>query len=224
MARKGIVHELEDHNAAFSLVFIGIFTVTFSFLYVIDVVPDPTAKWKNAHGGTAIVEASTQGGASASAQGSGVTQQPELPVRIVVDEIGMDATIGNPETTDAVVLDQFLKSGSVRYPTSAMLGVNGTVVLFGHSSYLPVVANPAFKTFTDIQKLKPGADISVYSGEHEYRYEVTRVYKVAASDGVVELKSDGKYLTLVTCDSFNKRLSDRWIVESKLVGVYSIVS
>lgn len=233
MARKGIGHELEERNTAFSLWFIGIFTVSFVFLYTIDVVPDPTARWENAHGGVAVATAegaeatylpASRAGNNAENSAAALQTQGQMPVRIVIDEIGLNATVGNPDTTDDAVLNQFLKAGAVRYPTSSILGVNGTVVLFGHSSYLPVVANEAFRTFTDIQKLRKGDSISVYSSDREYRYSVTGVSKVRASDGIVALPSDGQYLTLVTCDSFNKVLTDRWVVESKLVGIYSLAS
>jgi sortase (surface protein transpeptidase) len=40
----------------------------------------------------------------------------------------------NPSSTDIDVLDQDLTLGAVHYPTSAQLGVNGTVLIFGHSS------------------------------------------------------------------------------------------
>jgi LPXTG-site transpeptidase (sortase) family protein len=218
---KGIAYELQERNAAFSLWFIGIFTLSYAFLFSIDVVPDPTARWNYAHSGTAIETVAADTG-PVHDQPPAPVDQSELPLRVVAEEIGLDATISNPETTDTAALDKYLKSGAVRYPTSALLGVDGTVVLFAHSSYLPVVANPAYKTFTDIQKLRKGSEVSVYSGTREFRYEVSRVYKVAASDGVVELMHDGKYLTLVTCDTFNKVLTDRWIVESKLVGIYTI--
>ena len=111
----------------------------------------------------------------------------------------------------------------MRYPTSAKLGEEGTVVLFGHSSYLPIVHNQTFKTFTGIQTLKKGETISVYSDTREYRYAVTGVELADASQDVVELAQRGKYLTLVTCDSFSKKTS-RFIVTAELVGTYLLAS
>jgi LPXTG-site transpeptidase (sortase) family protein len=88
---------------------------------------------------------------------------------------------------------------------------------------LPVIVNPAYKAFRGIQTLPKGAIISVYSGTKEYRYSVTNVRVANASEDVVELRSDGKYLTLVTCDSFTSK-SSRFVVEAKFVGAYPLVS
>lgn len=225
--RKGIAYEFRERNTAFSLAFIGIFTATFLFLLTINVVPDPTAHWQSEHGGTPIAAAAANvqnTGTNPAAASSSAVAMGELPVRIVIDAINLDATIGDPSSTNDAVLNQFLKSGAVRYPTSSTLGVDGTVVLFGHSSYLPVIANQAYKTFDGIQNLHQGDEISVYSSDREYRYQVTSVTKVHASDGTVALKADGQYMTLVTCDSFDKATQDRWIVESTFVGAYSLAS
>ena len=119
------------------------------------------------------------------------------------------------------VVEDWLGGGAVRYPTSAMLGVNGTVLLFGHSSYLPVVYNRAYKAFNKIQDLKTGEVISVYSGAKEYRYKVVGVRLADATDDVIELPADGKYLTLVTCDSFGRKTS-RFVVTASFAGAYEL--
>ncbi len=220
---NGIGFELNRHNTAFSLVFIGIFTASFVFLNAVGFVPDPAARWQDEHGGTPIALASTSGGLVAASGVQPITQG-ELPIKIVIDAINLTDSVGNPTSADNTVMNQFLKSGAVRYPTSSQLGVNGTVLLFGHSSYLPIVANHAYKTFDGIQNLNAGDEISVYSSDREYRYTVTDVSLVHASDGTVALRSDGQYLTLVTCDSFDDQTQNRWIVEAKLVGIYSLAN
>ena len=75
----------------------------------------------------------------------------EAPVRIVATSIGLDAKIENPDSRDLDVLDRALTRGAVRYPGSALLGEPGNMLLFGHSSYLSVVGNSAYRTFNDIQ-------------------------------------------------------------------------
>ena len=87
---------------------------------------------------------------------SKVVEVVEAPMRIEIPSINLSATISNPSTVDIVTLDRALLSGVVRYPTSAKLGELGNVVLFGHSSYLPIVGNQAYKTFNGIQKLVAG--------------------------------------------------------------------
>lgn len=146
----------------------------------------------------------------------------ELPVKIEILKINLSATIANPMTTDIAALDAELLKGAVRYPTSAKLGEVGNVVLFGHSSYLPIVGNQAYKTFNGIQKLITGDVVTVYSAGTAYTYRVRSVMKEsAASDAGIALDVSGRVLTLATCDSFGKK-SDRFVVTADFVESHSI--
>lgn len=148
----------------------------------------------------------------------------ELPMKIDIAKINLSATISNPMTTDATVLDQDLLSGAVRYPTSAKLGEIGNVVLFGHSSYLPVVRNQAYKTFNGIQKLKAGDVVTVYASGTAYTYVVRSVTKESAvSDQGIPLKVSGRVLTLVTCNSFGTK-EDRFVLVADFVDSHSVSS
>ena len=142
----------------------------------------------------------------------------ELPVKVTIPSINLSAKVANPATLNVDALDQYLLSGAARYPTSATLDQNGTVVLFGHSSYLPVVINQAFKTFDGIQNLKTGDQIHVYSATNEYTYAVQSVQKEseASGDGI-PLTTTGHTLVLATCNSFATK-SDRFVVTATLVG------
>jgi len=206
------IQEIEKNRVGFSLAFIVIFTGVFIILAILDVLPDPSAGWRSEHGGAPVVATDT------------AVKAGETPVRIVIDAISLDATVANPITTNADVLDADLLKGAVRFPSSALLGVNGTVLLFGHSSYLPIVRNLAYKTFDGIQKLKTGDSISVYSSTKEYRYRVTGVRMANVNDpsqSTILLPSDAPHLTLVTCDSF-KTKSDRFIVTADFSGEYTL--
>jgi LPXTG-site transpeptidase (sortase) family protein len=97
------------------------------------------------------------------------------------------------------------------------------VLLFGHSSYLPVIHNQAYKAFKGIQNLKDGEIIKVYSATTEYRYAVESVSVADANQDVIELSQTGKYLVLVTCDTFSKK-SSRFVVVAKFVGAYPLTS
>src|SRR3989344_4051301 len=184
-------------TTSFSLTFMALFALIFVFLAAVDALPDPVRS-DVASNGTEP---------SQIAQ----TTSPETPVRIFAKSIGLDKTVANPESTDVDVLDGFLLKGTVRYPTSALLGTSGTVLIFGHSSYLPIVNNQNFKAFNGIQNLKVGETVSVYSATAEYRYAVTSVRLANATEDVIELPATGKFLTLVTCDSFGKK-TDRFVV------------
>lgn len=143
----------------------------------------------------------------------------EQPVRIVAKDIGLDADVVNPMSKDIGVLDRALLSGAVRYPQTAQLGTDGTMLLFGHSSNLPIVRNQAYKTFNDIQKLEQGAMVSVFSGSREYRYRVTSVEAANAEADKITLETVGRFLKLVTCNTFAKK-EDRFIVTAEFVGAY----
>ncbi len=141
----------------------------------------------------------------------------ELPTKIKIPAINLSAKIENPITTNIEVLDQTLLFGAVRYPVSAKLGETGNVVLFGHSSYLPIVGNQAYKTFNGIQKLAVGDTITVYSVTTAYTYKVRSVTKESVDDNKpIPLSAIGKELTLVTCNSFATK-SDRFVIVADFV-------
>lgn len=144
-----------------------------------------------------------------------------LPTKIEIPKINLSATIANPTTTIVESLDKELLTGAVRYPTSAKLGETGNMVLFGHSSYLPVVYNQAYKTFNGIQKLSEGDVVIVYSADRAYTYRVKSVAKESANDAGIPLSVAGSVLTLATCDSFGAK-TDRFIVVADLVESHSI--
>lgn len=145
----------------------------------------------------------------------------EFPVKIEIPAINLSTAVSNPTSTVIATLDQELLKGAVRYPTSAKLGEMGNVVLFGHSSYLPVVINQAYKAFNDIQKLKVGDTVIVYSSGTAYTYAVRTVEKESTNTAGVPLKVDGRVLTLSTCDSFGAK-SDRFVVTADFVESHSI--
>lgn len=145
----------------------------------------------------------------------------ELPTKIEIPKIGLAATVTNPTATDITILDNALLKGAVRYPTSAKLGEAGNVVLFGHSSYLPIVGNQAYKTFNGIQKLVAGDIITVSSAGTIYTYRVRSLAKESATDAGIELAVTGRVLTLSTCNSFGKK-SDRFVVTADFVESHSI--
>ena len=189
---------------SFAVTFLALFALTFAFLAMTDSLPDAATGETPAP----VAVAQTPG-------------TPEAPVRVVASNIGLDAVVVNPATTSVTILDENLMQGAVHYPTSAPLGTEGTVLLFGHSSYLPVVYNQHYKTFNGIQNLKAGEEVSVYSGTTEYRYTVTSVAVANAEQDVIELPSAGKHLVLVTCDSFATK-STRYVVKADFAGAYAL--
>src|SRR3989344_9269068 len=143
------------------------------------------------------------------------------PTRILIPKLDREAQVKKPTSIDVATLDAALLSGVVRYPTSAKLGEEGNVVLFGHSSYLPITHNQAYKTFNGIQKLVPGDVVTVYSSDTVYTYKVRNVTKESANDAAIPLSVTGQVLTLSTCNSFGAK-EDRFVVVADFVEKHPI--
>ncbi len=150
------------------------------------------------------------------------TVEPETPLRVQVPSQGIDIQINHPGVTDVAILDESLLTGAVHYPGSGLLREDRNMLLFGHSSYLPVVNNEVFKAFNGLQDLKPGDEIIVSSEDREYLYKVDDVAKKKASEAAIDLRSDEPKLTLSTCNSFGSK-DDRFIVEAYFVTDYKKV-
>lgn len=230
-----VATNIKVYSGSFALVFFLLFGLTFGFLALVGATPDAPGTSKdsdlnlNVHTGQDSV---AQPVPTPSPVGLTEPNQYNLPItasnangqrptRIKIKKINLDVTVSNPNSTDIDVLDRYLLKGSVRYPTSGLLGQNGTVLLFGHSSYLPVVRNQAYKAFDGIQNLNQGDTISVFSGATEYQYAVTRVRVADATSDIIELPQDSQHLTLVTCDSFASK-SNRYVVTADLVGTVAV--
>jgi len=143
------------------------------------------------------------------------------PTRIRIASIGLDLPVSNPQTRDLEELDEVLKDGPARYVDSALLGAKGNVLIFGHSSHLPVVHNQMYKAFNKIPNLKEGAAISVEAGGKEFLYTVTSITKVDADEGIIDLSPNGQKLTIVTCDTLTGK-SSRYVLEAEFVGSYDL--
>ena len=204
---------------SFSVLSAAVFFVSILALGQLDLLPNvPTAS--AAPDAATIVSMNSFIATSTSAGGQATVT--ELPMKIEIPTLNLSATIANPTTTAIQVLDKDLLSGAVRYPTSATLGEIGNVVLFGHSSYLPIVGNQAYKTFDGIQKLVAGDSVIVYSSGTAYTYKVRSVSKEsAASDAGIPLSVTGRVLTLATCNSFGAK-TDRFVVVADFVESHSV--
>jgi LPXTG-site transpeptidase (sortase) family protein len=203
---SGVASKTWGRKWSFLGVFLFMLFATTGVLGALDLLPE---------GGTVAVE----NGDSLSASASLALEDTEKPTRIEIPSIDLSVTVANPTKTDVATLDAALLNGVVRYPTSADLGEKGNVIIFGHSSYLPIVRNEAFKAFNDIQKLKKGERILVTGNDRTYVYEVESVKEADAEEDAIPLSVTGSKLTLATCDSFGTK-SDRFIVVANLVESY----
>ncbi len=198
---------------SFLAAFLAVFFVTFSTLATLDLLPEAPVP--------TVAEEVTVPSKALSA--SVALAQPEDALRVEIPAVGINVEVKNPASTNVAVLDEALLTGAVRYPTSAKLGEEGNTILFGHSSYLPIVNNKAFKAFNEIQNLKEGDKIMVHSETMTYVYSVTQVAQADAEEAAIPLTKTGHTLTLATCDSFGKKTS-RFIVVADLVESYPLAS
>jgi LPXTG-site transpeptidase (sortase) family protein len=203
-----------DKKWSFLAAFLAVFFVTFSTLATFDLIPEAPEKAPE----VAAVAVSPNALAAAV-----VMAAPENALRVEIPSVGINVTVKNPNSTDVAVLDEALLTGAVRYPASAKLGEEGNTILFGHSSYLPIVNNKAFKAFNEIQNLEKGDRITVYGETTAYVYAVKQVASADADSAAIPLTKTGHTLTLATCDSFGKK-TDRFIVVADLVESYPLAS
>ncbi len=145
-----------------------------------------------------------------------------LPERIQIPAIDLDLAIQNPSTKDLEALDALLKSGPARYVDSAKLGETGNMIVFAHSSHLPVVHNQMYKAFNRIPELTQGDTVILVADGKKYLYVVNSVTKADASNTRIDMsKEKGTRLTLVTCDTLTNK-SSRFVLDASFIGSYEL--
>jgi len=147
---------------------------------------------------------------------------PNFPVRIIIPKVNLDARILNPESRNLNVLNDSLLYGAVRYPDSGKLNSDKNILLFGHSSNLPVVHNQNFKVFLGLKQLAAGDEIILESKNTGYRYKVDSVRLTDADSEVVTFSNEHK-LILSTCNTLGAHEA-RYITEAHFVGSYPITN
>jgi LPXTG-site transpeptidase (sortase) family protein len=200
---------LKKSQVKFIVYFIIAFTVLFILLYTAGLVPDSI---KNNEGDTLRTLWDKAQKKAIDNQVGQDNFTAESPVRIVINKIGVDATVANPNTTDIKTLDEYLLQGAVRYPGSGLLG-SGNMFIFGHSTGFAVVHNQAYKTFNNLKNLVRGDLIKVSSASKTYTYVVSSVTLVDQNQALVEFSNKKNMLTLSTCNTFGAK-GERYVVEA----------
>jgi LPXTG-site transpeptidase (sortase) family protein len=137
------------------------------------------------------------------------------PDRIVIEKIGVNSKVLQPDSVNVTVLDEALKKGAAYYPGSGTIE-KGNIFIFGHSTNWSVVQNQAYKTFNGLNKLENGDIITLGAGEQEFSYKVTNVELVDSNNALVKFDNSGQTLTLSTCNTFGQK-QERWVVEAEKI-------
>lgn len=204
-------HSKLEERVTFFFVAVGIITLTYGLLYVVDFLPEKPSTQKQEEVVVREIAPSVD-----------VENVDALPVAVIFDSLERKVVVLNPESSTVEALDAALLNGVVRHPDSADFKKKGTIFLLGHSSYLPNVRNKNFQAFNGIQKLKFGDTIRLQSKDTEYVYRVDRAYEAKATTAEVPIQFGEAKLVLATCDSFGAK-DDRFIVEATLVDTQPIV-
>lgn len=199
--KQSVIKLILENKISFFVNFFIILIITFSILYLFDLVP---IELKSIIGRYPVKEF----------EGN---RTGELPLNIKIPVIDVDAQIYNPATTSVEVLDNYLSKGAVRYPGSGLLGGGGNIFIFGHSTGIQFVNNQAYKTFNKLKDLKKGDLIFVYSNKYKYIYKVLSIKTMSADKKLVEFNTNSKMLTISTCSRFGEK-SERDIVEAEFVS------
>ena len=211
--------------------FFIVFTILYAVLFIVDFLPEAPVIKAGVTDTTKIVAVAEQVDVTPTVietvtieESELVTEtvvsatSPDRPVSIYIEKLDKTIDVLNPQSRTIAELDNALLSGVVRHPDSATPNVDGTVLILGHSSYLPNVLNKNFQAFNGIQNLEWGDTITLKSDGAVYTYRVERVYEARASEVTVPIAGNSKLLTIATCDSFGST-DDRHIVEAKQISV-----
>lgn len=215
--KVSIFEEMWIRKVPFLVAFLIVLGTTFAVLYLFDFYPEYKSATTATTTAPVVVKPTPIPAKPVSTTTDAVKSGDIYPVKVTIEALDKTVTVLNPDKSDVATLDNALLSGVIRYPGSATYAKPGTMVLLGHSSYLPTVHNKNFQAFNGIQKLEWGDIIRVETKGTEYIYRVQKVREAKASTAEVDLQWKNFELTLVTCNSFGSK-EDRFIVEAYLIS------
>lgn len=115
-----------------------------------------------------------------------------------------------------------LSDNLIQYPGTAVPGMIGNSVIFGHS-ILPIFYDPEnyLAIFSTLNKLKPGDDVFVDYDGISYHYQVEDKFEVKPTAvQILEQDENNPYLSLVTCTPpGHPAKPKRLVVRAKLIPI-----
>lgn len=120
-------------------------------------------------------------------------------MRIQIPALGVDAPIVQGDNWEQ------LKKGVGQHHPSANPGITGNVVLSAHNDIFGEI-------FRDLDRLKPGDEVLLYTSQHRYTYVVTGTTITTPTDIAVMESTASPTVTLISCYPY--RVDDKRIVVS----------
>lgn len=155
---------------------------------------------------------------SANPAAPAVSQKPTTAVIansfIEIPKIGIKVPIVFQSSTSKKDLENALKKGVVHYPTSALPGQNGAVMIAGHSAPTGWKRNYDW-AFSKINELTVGSEIFIYYNNQKFRYTVTKQFFLTPGATIPVSTTFADSLYLSTCWPPGQSKSKRLIVEAQ---------
>lgn len=136
---------------------------------------------------------------------------------LVIPSLNIESPIVFMDDVSEEFLQNSLKNGVGHYPDTAMPGKQGNVFIFGHSSYYWWDNSAYNSIFANLENIKNGEDIFIYSDGSLYIYRVSNTRIISADDLSVLEQGKGYKLTLMTCTPLGTNLR-RFVVEANLIN------
>jgi sortase A len=124
------------------------------------------------------------------------TPGPEHAIRIQIAAIQVDAQIVQGDSWEE------LKKGVGQHPGTANPGREGNLILSAHNDIFG-------EFFRDLDQLKPGDTVVLFTNQHSYTYEITGSRIVEPTEVSVMNDTEDPTVTLISCYPYlvdNKRI------------------
>lgn len=143
---------------------------------------------------------------------------PTIPENsISVAGVNIAAPINwDTELVEKTIQDKLLV-GVAHLAGTAKPGQQGYVIITGHSSNYPWIKGQYNTIFAPLHKTKVGQSIIVNYQNHEYRYDITRIYEIKPDQLEVLQGGEGSGIRLITCTPVGTSLR-RLVVEATQVS------
>jgi LPXTG-site transpeptidase (sortase) family protein len=144
-------------------------------------------------------------------------QKLDVPNKIVISKINVDAPIVEAESVEEKDILDALVQGIAHYPNTPLPGEVGNVFVTGHSSNYLWAEGKYNYVFSLLNKLEAGDDIVVYYDGIKYVYRIFNVSVVSPKDVSVMNQANDSVISLMTCDPVGTNWKRRVVKARQLV-------